>query len=76
MAIHDDNWTKEMPTMYTYSKSDRIWAGGMAAYIVLWVAMLMWQPLYEALKVPLGIIFGGALAWALYYFLRIAIRGR
>lgn len=76
MAIHDDNWTKEIPDMYTYSKRDRIWAGGMAALIVLIGAMMVWPKLFTILEIPLVVTFVVGAVWTLYYFLRVAIRGR
>lgn len=76
MAIHDDNWTKEIPDMYTYSKRDRIWAGSMAALIVLIIAMAFWPKLYTILEIPLVMATVAGGGWALYYFLRVAIRGR
>ena len=76
MAIHDDNWTKEMATMYTYSKRDRIWAGTMAALVVLIMAMTFWPPLFTILEIPLTVAMVAGAGWALYYFLRVAIRGR
>ena len=76
MAIHDDNWTKEIPDMYTYSKRDRWSAGGMAALILLAVTLPFFPSLYNILQVPLVIAFIVAAAATITYFLRIALTGR
>ena len=76
MAIHDDNWTKEIPDMYTYSKRERIWAASMAAFMVLIGGMMVWPKLYTILEIPLVVTLVTVAAWTLYYFLRVAIRGR
>jgi hypothetical protein len=76
MAIHDDNWTEEMPTMYTYSKRERIEAGGFAALLLLVLAMMVWPVIFKVLFIPFLVVGAAGIAWTLYYFLRIAIRGR
>jgi len=76
MAIHDDNWTEEMPNMYTYSKRQRIEAGVFATLLVMALAMLIWPAIFNVLYIPLFAAGVAGVAWTLYYFLRIAFRGR
>ncbi len=76
MAIHDDNWTKEMETGYRLPKKDRIAAGAMAALILLAVVLPFFPQLYEILEVPLAVAIVGSAVIMIYYFLRVAIRGR
>ena len=76
MAIHDDNWTKEMETVYKLPKKDRIIAGVIAALLLLAVTLPFFPQLYVLLEVPLTVALVGASAAGIYYFLRLAIRGR
>jgi hypothetical protein len=76
MAIHDDNWTKEIPNMYTYTKRERLEAGGFAALLVLVLAMMVWPAIFKVLYIPFLVAGAAGIAWTLYYFLRIAIRGK
>jgi len=62
--------------MYTYSKRERIEAGGFAALLLLVLAMMVWPVIFKVLFIPFLVVGAAGIAWTLYYFLRIAIRGR
>jgi sterol desaturase/sphingolipid hydroxylase (fatty acid hydroxylase superfamily) len=76
MAIHDDNWTKEMPNMYTYSKRERWTAGIMALGVLLGMALPFFPRLYAILEWPLIVSVVTMALATIFYFLRIAFTGR
>ena len=76
MAIHDDNWTKEMPTYYPQSTGDRLMHGAMAIAILLVVAATV-IPSLAAYVAPLFMIIGAiAGGVAFVYFTYVAVSGR
>jgi hypothetical protein len=63
MAIHDDNWTKEMPDMYTISKRERV-VSGLIAILMAMVLVSLFVPAIG--QYVMYVIGGAAVVGALY----------
>lgn len=76
MAIHDDQWTKEMPAMYTYSWKERAQAAlllTLMAGAVLIMAFPQYTPIFLGLAASILIPF---CLMTIYYLIKVVFLGR